>query len=401
MGELTVVPAPGQIAAFRNPAVPQKGLPTGQGLTQAAVIQSGEIQYLNQSQAGTWSLAPLSSAQAYPAQEVVASFAPLTNPSITSAGLIWSSGSGLMASHLTSADEWAQPIGPLGSVPNLTSLQVAYTPAGNPVVYGVDSSSNLWMYAWSSADESWSASEYSNSAMGWGGAPVGLSVVFVSETNWTAFGNASAANALVSVSGALGSSDLIVTNFGVPTAGSFRNIVGGAVSPSSAAANQSTPCVFYIDGGRNLMMWPASLGGDAVIPVPDVDALPGGVGNMPPATTVSNTPGPNAFASLGSGGTATTLYQADSANNVYAIRQLAWVFDNQLPFFSPPTYIIGGTLNEVAATGVVPIARPANVPAVFVVNIFGWVWECELNGQPGTWNGTSQTGQWTASQINV
>ncbi len=405
MSALTVAQEPGQIAPFRNPAVPQAGLPTGQGLVQAGVIQGGYVQYLNQNPAGTWSLAGLDGSNQYPAQAVVAVYAPQPqNPPEWGVNLFWSppgSGQNLWSTYMPSADGWNPPSAT--SVPALTGLQVAYTPMGNPVVCGVDSSNNLWLYSWSNPN--WTATSYSAGDMQWGALTPGFSVVFVDETDWWAFAASTTSDTLLAVAGTLGDgsggSVTGTTTFGVPTAKSFKFIVGGAVSPSSAASNPSTPCVFYLDGGNNLMMWPSTLTGDAVVPVPDVDALPAGAGNMPPAVAVSNTPATNSFASLGAGGTATTIYQADSANNVYAIRQLAWVFDNQLPFFSPPTYIVGASVNEISVIGVVPDARPGDVPAVFVMNVFDEVWECELNGQLGTWNGTSQTGQWTATQINV
>lgn len=406
-----------QIAPYRNPGQPENGLPTGQGLIGAGVIVGGYVQSLSQTAPGSWSAPNIFGSTQYPAVQIVAANAPpipgSDGPAVNSVNLFWTTGSGVMTTNLTSPTAWAEPQSVAG-VPNLLWLQVAYTPAGNPVVYGVDSSgadANLWTYKWSNGPGGgWSLTEYPSADMQWGGAPQGLSLLAQSETGWVVFANSTTANNLEAVQGTFGDQGgQTVTAIGEPTAGAFQWIVGGGVStaqPSTTDPNwqQSVPCVFYVDPSMDLMMFPSTLNEDVAVPVVNAQAAyHNEFGNFPSIVTVNAYPNPTA-SGLSAAGSTTTIYQVDGSSNVYALRQVAWVFDNRLPTFSPPTLIVAEGSLPLPAIGLAADLRPADLPAVFIFDLEGNVYAYELC-RPGTysvtWNGTSASGLWAGAQVFV
>jgi len=392
-----------QVAPFRTapPGSAWTAAGVSAGPVQAAVIVGGDLQYLTQSPAGqTWYLQPFTTGASIAALEVVvaltpvgATFSGVTMVFATSDGvssLVMDAGSGVWGPATTT---WPD-------APVLRGLGVAYTPitgasgnpGGNPVVYGQTALGDLWTAQWVPGTATWVSTTYHTLGDWYPGT--GISLVSTSETTWMLFANGPGQ----------GAAGVWAGEFGAPTSPSLiplgllagddapYYIAGGAVSSGSAASNGSPiPCIIFVDDYLNLLMWPSTLSNGTVVQTPAGGLSQQSTG-APVATVVRG------------GGASVDLYAVDRDGDVYVLHQASWVFDNQLPFFAPPSLVTGPTTVDGATStpaSPIPDPLPTDAPAVCIADAKGVLSIWALNGGAGTFGGQFYTGQWSGGPVSA
>lgn len=396
------------VALFRNPFTVPVGAPAGSGALEAVFVdESGVLRYLSSNGGVCWSVEDLPGGPYYLSGGsqryggIVAVVGCSGDPSVVN--VFWTDGSssgapsGTLGQLELTADGWStSPQYPVGSVPIVTSLCVAYTPPVRgqscPVLYGTDNSEGLVVTAFNGS--AWNPYQNFSSgflwALDWYGqllaptkAPDSSGVLdfnlFVNQNGYHNliqwFADEGGMNTLESpgLSGTAG-----------VAGGVFPGGLVAVVQPFTETGSLVPACIYLDDeqdGQRNLMVWPAGFGGAVALPVPNLGARLAVAGQ-----TVA--------------GLNTTLYVIGSDDSVYAIPQIGTCFNGQMPMMGPASRIYAGG-SGTDPVQLAPDRVPGDIPALLVVGTDQSLWLYELTNQPGSYSTTlpGYTGLWSGCQV--
>ncbi|MFE2021878.1 hypothetical protein ACFW9O_27950 [Streptomyces sp. NPDC059499] len=402
------------MALFRNPFTVPVGAPAGSGALEAVFVdESGVLRYLSSNGGVCWSVEDLPGGPYYLSGGsrryggIVAVVGCSEDPAADTVNVFWTDGSssgapsGYLGQLELTADGWStSPQCPVGSVPIVTSLCVAYTPPVRgrscPVLYGTDNGEQLVLTAFNGStwnpyqgftDDRWALDWYTQllaptEAPGSSGVPHfnlfvnqddSGNLIQLSSNNVP--GDTTWWHTLESpgLSGRLGDAG-----------GVFPGGLVAVVQPVTDTAS-AVPAAIYLDdskdGQRNLMVWPAAFGQAMALPVPNLGAQ-------------------LAIAGQTVAGLNTTLYVIGSDDSVYAIPQIGTCFNGQMPMMGPASQIYAGG-SGTDPVQLAPDRVPGDIPALLVVGTDQSLWLYGLTNESGSFSTTlpGYTGQWSGCQV--
>ncbi|MFA4928954.1 MAG: hypothetical protein WC558_10580 [Patulibacter sp.] len=393
------------VAAFRNQLKPLpnqpvvqahgKNLQIVQGYPEAVISAAGTsngrsypnvLQYLCRDPQGGFSLQPFAQGQYRCNGAAVIAQNSMGAPG--SVNCFWIDETGAMRqAWMDGQSSWSGRYNPTdpSSVPNkynpktwntkLGNLHVAYTPATpggggrNPVVYAAQGGDALVTVKWDSPSGTWATTVYDG--LGGGLSYNDLVLVPTSEQGFDLIANVTKSSDLGFWTGTFSNAGSLSRNssaFPGNPAGNGNGALRQVIAGGNSATN--TACAFYTDDSGTLLMWPTSSGASRPSPVPVADT----------STWVG-------AGQLSGTGTRTSLYfsavddidfvksdlppdgDLSITSSLWFIPQLLWALDGQLPFFAPPSQVVA-SVNAVLSV-VAPVAHPAELAALFVVNSAG------------------------------
>ncbi|WP_406056305.1 hypothetical protein OG462_09295 [Streptomyces sp. NBC_01077] len=403
------------MALFRNPFTVPVGATAGSGALEAVFVDdSGVLRYLSSNGGVCWSVEDLpggpyhlgGGSQRYGG--IVAVNGCSADPETATINVFWTDGTssgeptGALGQLELTVDGWsASPQYPVGSVPIITSLCVAYTPPvlgrSCPVLYGTAVDQQLVVTAFNGSawnppqaftDDSW--------ALDWYGQLLAPTEAPQSSgtPSFNVFVNQMGSRNLIQLNPADDAGHMtlwhVLESPGLSgTAGKAGGVFPGGlvavVQPITDAGAPAPACVYLDeqqdDDQRNLMVWAAAFGQAMALPVPNLGARLAVAGQ-----TVA--------------GFNTTLYVIGSDDSVYAIPQIGMCFDGQLPMMGPAAQIYAGG-SGTDPVQLAPDRVPGDAPALLVVGTDQSLWLYELTGRPGSYSSTlpGYTGLWAGCQV--
>ncbi|MER5275853.1 hypothetical protein ABT025_08850 [Streptomyces sp. NPDC002809] len=395
------------MAVFRNPSTVPYGAPAGSGAAEAVFVDaSGVLRHLSSNGGLSWSVAGLTGGP-YTlgggderAGGIVAVTGCSGDPATVN--VFWTDESGTLGQLELTAGGWSDsPQYPVGQVPIVNGLKVAYSPPvgddpPRPVLYGAQNSSTIvvtafngngWMPYQNFSD--WSlAPQYNGTVL----APTAAGTGTSGYPHFNVFFNSSGSPGVTQFSG---SGDGVLTPWHTlrsPGLSGRAGVAGGVFPGGLVALTQAysegeplIPACVYLDeqpdGERNLMVWPAGFTGAMALPVPNLGCR-------------------LAVAGQSVAGLNTTVYVIGSDNSVYAIPQISTCFNAQTPMMGPASQIYAGG-SGTDPVQLAPDQVPGDAPALFVVGDDQSLWLYESSGRPGSYSATLPgcTGQWSGYQV--
>ncbi|MEU1346290.1 hypothetical protein [Streptomyces sp. NPDC005795] len=395
------------MAAFRNPFTVPCGAPAGSGAIEAVFVDgAGVLRYLTSNGGACWGVEDLPGGP-YTlggGAERFGGIVAVTGCSGDPAGVnvFWTDGAGTLGQLELTPEGWSDsPQCPVGSVPIVTGLSVAYSPPGGddpprPVLYGAQDSSTVGVTAFDGNGwtryQSFGSPDFAPQYNGMVLAPTEATATSFCP-HFNVFFNWSGTPSVTQLSGS-GNGNVLTPwhTLASPGLSGGPGVAGGAFPGGLVAVIQAysgsgplIPACVYVDnepgGERNLMVWPAGFTGAMALPVPNLGCR-------------------LAVAGQAVAGVNTTLYVIGSDDSVYAIPQISTCFNGQTPMMGPASQIyVGGSGTDPVQLA--PDQVPGDAPALFVIGDDQSLWLHEPSDQPGSYSTTLPgcTGQWSGYQV--